>query len=76
MIKQNPKDPIWLVVLQVRCSNEPSRIVGADGRSAMLSATYEEPSEITVHAPDESTAKAYVEQQNPGAKVASAEMVK
>ncbi len=75
ILKQASSDPVWLVTLQVMRSNEPSLVVGLDGRSAIHTASYYPPSEITVHAPNAEVAHAYAAQQNPGALVHGAVQV-
>jgi hypothetical protein len=76
VIKPSPKDPLWLLVICVRHSNEPSRILGSDGKSISLSATYHPACEITTHGKDEEEARAFIEQQNPGCRIMSCERAK
>jgi hypothetical protein len=75
LIRENPKDPLWRIVLQVAHSAEPSPILGADARPTRTVLTYHPECETTCHAPNEDVAQAYVVQQNPGALVKSVERV-
>lgn len=76
MIKPNPKDPVWIVRYQNVISQAMSPIVGPDGKPVALRTEYGPEDEITAHGKDEEAARAYVEQQNPGIKILSAEKVK
>jgi hypothetical protein len=71
-IKENPKDPLWVVKLKVAHSVELSMVVGPDGKPAARVLSTHPESTTTCHAPDEEVAKAYVRQQNPGALILSA----
>jgi hypothetical protein len=72
MISQSPRDPIWIVRIQVAKSSTPSLILGSDMRPALQTTEYHPESDVTAHGPDATTAAAYVLQQNPGARVISA----
>jgi hypothetical protein len=72
ILRENPKDPLWAIVLKVAHSTDPSPIVGPDGRPARTVTSFHPECETTCHAPDEAAARAYVVQQNPGAQVVSA----
>lgn len=71
MLKQNQKDPIFVVRLQM------PRSCSCTERGEVLAVTeYEPEQETTVHAKDEQTATKYIMQQNPWSKVSSAELLK
>lgn len=72
MVVQNPADPLWVLTIQILLSNQPSMVLGADGRPAALTGTYGPAQTITAHGPDAATAEAYVKQQNPGCLVLGA----
>jgi hypothetical protein len=61
-IGQNPKDPLWIVTVQTLMSSRPD--------------THGPEHTITAHGPDAATAKAYVEQQNPGCMIVGVEKAK
>lgn len=74
MIKQNPKDPIWTVKLQIPVQHKASVILDGAGQPlAQARPEYGDEQEITVHAPDEKTAGETVLARNPGAKILGAE---
>lgn len=77
MLKQNAKDPLWVVRMCVVTSSELGMIVGADGLPMQINVNpvYGPEHETTVHAPDENHAREFMRQQNPGAKIVLVERV-
>lgn len=73
MLKQNPKDPVWVVQLTIPERVTGTTVLGVNGAPMATKVEHGEQTEITVHAADEKAAKAYVEQQNPGANVLKVE---
>jgi hypothetical protein len=66
----------WRVLLRQCISRDtPSRVLGADGKPLLVEHTYGEQTEVQCHAPDEASARAHVEQQNPLCTILGAEKV-
>lgn len=74
-MKQNPKEPVWLVRYNNVVSQTMSTVLGADGKPIATRVEYGPEDEITVHAKDEADARLRVETQNPGIKILSVEKV-
>lgn len=75
MIKQDSKNPLFKVTLQMAEACEPTLVLGPDGKPAAVVRTFGPEQEITVHAKDDNEASEYVKQQNPSAKIVRAEKV-
>jgi hypothetical protein len=65
-------EPLWIVTLEPVHSAAPGLILGPDVRPAMTVFTYHPKCDITVHAADAETAKAFVLEHNPGARIIAA----
>lgn len=73
LLKQNSKDPLWTVTLRIAVAHRGPLLVGPNGDPLASKPEYGDEQQITVHAVDEVTALAYVEQQNPACNASKAE---